>query len=121
MQLISRPISHIDLKPEMLHHVLGVLHADLHVIHMGLSEELLALSAIPFLGCLDMVDTGSFGRTIRCGELTRFSSIHSTVFQSEFVDYDGFTLIWQRSSLSIDVSVVSVTDDLAVGKLDFSS
>ena len=40
----------------MLHHILAILHADLHVIHVGLALELLTCSAVLIFSQAYMVD-----------------------------------------------------------------
>jgi len=41
--------------------------------------------------------------------------VSSTVLQGKFINDNGLTLVWRASALSIDVSVVSMSNDLPTG------
>ena len=105
----------------MSHHRLTVLPADLHVVHILLPQELLPRSAI-----LSLVQ----GRLVYwCSRMRRgldhnnsvFLVLHLAILQSEFLDNNSLALVWKLVALSVDVSVVTMSDDFAARKLDFSS
>ena len=108
----------------MLHHCLTVLYANLHTVFIGLALVLLTSLAVSALIVPLLVHSLS-GEGEGAGSLPKDDTVllvtHPTILQGELVDYNGFPLVWQTRSLSVDVFIVSVSDDLAVGQLDLAS
>ena len=104
----------------MCHHSLAILPSDLHRIHLLFSYVLLQCLAVLGFVITLLVDMPLCHRIRAHSNDTIFLHFRLSIFQSKLVDHNGFTLVWQARALTVNVLVVSVTNDLSVWQSDLT-